>query len=731
MNPLSVGDPLRLGPYRLLGVVGEGGMGKVYAGQDDRSGPGGTIAAVKVLHPELAGERDFARRFVREAQSAQAVTSPGVARVLATRTEGGRPWIATEFLAGPTLDQAVKAHGPLEEAALRSLAASIAGTLEDVHAAGLIHRDLKPQNIVLTSGGPRVIDFGIARPEHGLTLTTTGQIPVTPGYGAPEQVMGRRVAASADVFSLGAVLVYAAGGTRAFDGANVAVLQYEVVHGEPRLEGVPGPLRALIEPCLAKDPEERPTPARIRTSFAPPRGAGRVWRRGALAADIKARERGVRELSAATSGTSETSVSAGTRGTPATPTAAGASGGTADAGGTGTRRPVARRQLLIGGMAAGGAALAGVAGGTAWWLDSRTAKGDLFDIPPAADTPEAKLLSANDGDHVPGGPPKALWKRDGVLDPDSPPVLPVRDVVVCTGAEGGIVALDVVHGERRWAAEGPRRASHVLSLSDRLIAAVDIKGVVHTYVASTGEPKWKVDADADALLAADGEAVYLVTKAGELRGVGRSDAKVRWTADVPRAFRGKKLLPPGIAGGGRLVVRTGDGDVLAVDTEDGSKAWEVREQFDRAVRPAVQGGTVYINGKSLTARALSDGSERWTRKEQGPGSHQETWGPPLALPTAVYASHGRTPRRMNPSDGRKVWDSRARSMVAGPLAVQGRTLWSVDEKRFSRVSAVETGGGRALWHCPLPETTRRRWLTGGGNRVFVMNGRALYALPVV
>lgn len=696
MIPLSVGDPLRLGPYRLLGVIGEGGMGKVYAGQDHA----GTVAAVKVLHPELAHERNLAQRFVREAHAAQAVTSRGVARVLGAQTEGGRPWIATEFLAGPTLDQAVRAHGPFEDATLRSLAASIAATLGDVHAAGLIHRDLKPQNIVLTSGGPRVIDFGIARPEHGLTLTTTGQIPVTPGYGAPEQVLGHRVASPADVFSLGAVLAYAASGTRAFDGPNVAVLQYEVVHGEPRLDGVSEPLRTLIRSCLAKDPAARPAPAQISTDFAPPRGAERVWRRGGLAADIKAREHDVRGLSTAISG---------------------------DAG---PRPPVARRQLLLGGLTAGVVAVAGAGGATAWWLGERRSEDNLFSHPGAVDTPEADLLSEDDGDYVPGEPPKALWKRERVLGLDSPPVLPVRDVVVFGGADGGLVAHDVVDGKRRWAAEEVRRTGLYLSLSDALIAAVDERGTLRTYVASTGEPKWTADAGADALLAADAEAVYLVTKDGELRRVRRYDATIHWTAALPRPFRGKRLLPSGIAGRGRLVVSTADGDVLAVDTEDGSKAWEIREQSNSPVHPARWRGTVYVDGDSLTARALADGQERWTTKERDPLDRHETWGPPIASSEAVYASHGTTPRRVNPSDGSEVWDSRARSMVRSPLALQGRTLWSVDKDNSNRVSAVETDKGRTLWNYPLPEAQRPRRLVGDGNRVFVMNDRALYALPV-
>ncbi len=282
MKPLGPGDPLRLGPYRLLGVLGEGGMGKVYFGQDSH----GHRAAVKSLRPELAHDEQLVQRFVREAHTARSVTGTGVARVLDAQVEGGRPWIAAEFLAGPDLEQAVAVHGPLDAATVHVLASALAHALHEIHGAGLVHRDLKPANIVLTSDGPRIIDFGIARPEHGLTLTTTGQIPVTPGYGAPEQVLGHRVGPAADVFSLGAVLVYAAGGQRAFTGGHVAAVQYEVVHGQPQLAQVPEPLRALIAPCLAKEPGVRPGPEQIARAFATPRRSEKVWRQGALAALI-------------------------------------------------------------------------------------------------------------------------------------------------------------------------------------------------------------------------------------------------------------------------------------------------------------------------------------------------------------------------------------------------------------------------------------------------------------
>lgn len=287
MKPLGSGDPLRLGPYRLLGVLGEGGMGKVYLGQDSA----GCCAAVKSLRSEMAHDQNLAQRFVREAWTARSVTSGRIARVLDAQTEGGRPWIASEFLVGPTLEEAVTSLGPLDDTMVCAVAASLAAALQDIHAAGLVHRDIKPANIVMTMDGPRVIDFGIARPEHGLTLTTMGEIPVTPGYGAPEQVLGHRVGPAADVFSLGAVLVYAATGQRAFNGGHVAAVQYEVVHGQAQLHQLSEPLRALVAPCLAKEAGLRPSPSQVAGAFAPMPG---IWHQGPLASMINQHDADVR-----------------------------------------------------------------------------------------------------------------------------------------------------------------------------------------------------------------------------------------------------------------------------------------------------------------------------------------------------------------------------------------------------------------------------------------------------
>ncbi|MDX2597574.1 protein kinase [Streptomyces sp. WI03-4A] len=696
MKPLGTGDPLRLGPYRVLGVLGEGGMGKVYVGQDGT----GTVAAVKVLRPELAHDTNLAQRFVREAQAARAVRSGGVANVLGAWTEGGRPWIATEFLAGLTLDQVVDTHGPLDEPALRALAAALAETLADIHAAGFVHRDLKPPNIVLTSTGPRVIDFGIARPEHGLTLTTTGQVPVTPGYGAPEQVLGQRVAPSADIFSLGAVLAYAATGRRAYEGTHVAAVQYAVVHGEPQLDGVTPQVRDLILPCLAKDPAARPTPARIVRAVAAPKGADRAWRRGPVADAIKEREAEARRLTA-----------------PATVETV----------------PVTRRRLLTG-LAAGGAVLAGGGGTAAWWLGSGSGstkkKSDPFDIPPAVPVPLQKLDIKGVKD--PFGSdvePTELWELGDVADAYSRQLLPIGNVVVFGIATGGIAAFDVRNAARRWSAPRLRTKSGYLSLSDRLVIGADGKGVLRTFVPSTGEAKWTCPAaEAATLLAADADAVYFVTKDQRLRSVNRSNARIRWTSTVPADFRGK-LLNPAVVGQGKLVMSTSDGNVLVVHTSDGRKAWARLDQAEVTVRPAVYDDTVYINGRSLDARRLSDGEKVWSTRLGDWETDWDKWGPPKAYDDAVFANAGDGTRRLNRDDGKVAWDAFDSADYASPVLRQGTALWSfhsyntagggLREIKASRASDGESVRSHSLG---TPEYMR---LAAAGNRVFVMHDSAV------
>ncbi|MFJ8657833.1 serine/threonine-protein kinase [Streptomyces sp. NPDC093795] len=247
-----------IGRYVIEHKLGEGGMGTVYLARSR----GGRAVAVKVARPELAADPSFRARFRAEVAAARQVGGFHTAQVVDADPDAEAPWLATAYIPGPTLSALVLAQGPMGEERLRSLGAALAEALEAIHACGLVHRDLKPGNIVMASDGPRVLDFGIARAVESTRLTATGSAFGTPGYLAPEQALGEEVTGAADVFALGAVLVAAAGGRPFGDGTPMG-LMYRAVHEAPDLASVPEALRGLVGRCLAKNPAERPTPEEI------------------------------------------------------------------------------------------------------------------------------------------------------------------------------------------------------------------------------------------------------------------------------------------------------------------------------------------------------------------------------------------------------------------------------------------------------------------------------------
>ncbi|PPJ13334.1 serine/threonine protein kinase [Nocardia nova] len=261
MLPLESGDPATIGPYRLLGVLGSGGMGRVYLGRN----AGGRTVAVKVVRPDLSDDPEFRTRFRREVAAARRVTGAHAVPVLDADVEAERPWLATGYVAGLSLREAVDSFGPLPESALVPLAAGLARALADVHAAGVVHRDLKPSNVLLTLDGPRLIDFGIARAaDDDGTLTTTGKVIGSPGYMAPEHISGDApVGPAVDVFALGGVLVYAASGSGPFGSGDSIPMLWRVMQEPARLDGLPAALRPLAGACLDKQPGNRPTPAEV------------------------------------------------------------------------------------------------------------------------------------------------------------------------------------------------------------------------------------------------------------------------------------------------------------------------------------------------------------------------------------------------------------------------------------------------------------------------------------
>ncbi|MEV6872481.1 serine/threonine-protein kinase [Amycolatopsis sp. NPDC051128] len=311
MEPLGPGEPAQIGRYRLLAAVGEGGMGRVLLGV----APDGRLAAVKQVHRRFAHDPGFRERFRREVDVSRLVSGAYTAAVMDADPHAPTPWLASVFVAGPSLQEAVDATGPLPPAAVRRLAAGLASALTGVHRAGLVHRDLKPGNVLLADDGPRVIDFGIARAaEGGTDLTHTGAILGSPAFMSPEQADGRPLTPASDVFSLGALLVLAATGRSPFAGVSAPQSLYNVVHTHPDLRALPPDLRALAEACLAKDPARRPTPARLLELLGPLPPVPRPWppgvhaliarRQAEVAAVVakppKPRRRGLRVALAAT-----------------------------------------------------------------------------------------------------------------------------------------------------------------------------------------------------------------------------------------------------------------------------------------------------------------------------------------------------------------------------------------------------------------------------------------------
>lgn len=257
--------PTRIGPYQVVRLLGEGGMGRVYLAKS----PGSRLAAVKVVPLEQTSP-GFRERFRREVKAAKKVSGPFTAPVLDADPDGQPAWLAMAYVAAPTLAEAVIQFGRLPESALRVLGAGLAEALAAIHAAGLVHRDLKPSNILVAQDGPRVIDFGISKALDGTRLTRAGTPVGTPGYLAPEQVTaGNEAAPASDVFSLGAVLAFAATGFGPFGTGSTQDLLDHVVHDQPRLDDVPPAMRSLLAACLDKNPFARPPVTALLKWFAP------------------------------------------------------------------------------------------------------------------------------------------------------------------------------------------------------------------------------------------------------------------------------------------------------------------------------------------------------------------------------------------------------------------------------------------------------------------------------
>ncbi len=259
----------QVGPYRLLERLGRGGMGEVWLAEDPTGAAGGAPrrVALKLLDPGLVDDRDSRARFAREVAAARRVSGTSVAALLDADVDADRPWLASAYVAGPTLEEHVDRHGPLAAGALRALGAALADALVSIHAAGVVHRDLTPRNVVLGPDGPRVVDFGIAWFPDAPPITQVGSWVGTPAWMPPERLVSDRVTTAGDVWSWGAVMAYAARGWPAIGGSSPQVAAHRAAQGDLDLDGVPGWLAPAVRAAMAPEPAARPVAAQLHAAM--------------------------------------------------------------------------------------------------------------------------------------------------------------------------------------------------------------------------------------------------------------------------------------------------------------------------------------------------------------------------------------------------------------------------------------------------------------------------------
>ncbi|MFD5948884.1 serine/threonine-protein kinase [Streptomyces collinus] len=739
METLQPDDPAELGSYRLLRRLGVGGMGRVYLARS----PGGRTVAVKVIRPDLAADNDFRDRFRHEVEIAKAVSGRFTAPVVDADPDAPLPWLATSYVLGPDLTDVVSAHGALPEHTVRALAAGLAAALQEVHAAGLIHRDMKPSNVLLAADGPRVIDFGIARAVDGNRMTQTGVVVGSPGYMSPEQALGKDIGTASDVFSLGAVLAFAATGRGTFGHGTVshASLLYQVVHGEPDVEGVPQQLLGLVRACLAKDPAHRPVPSEIVGALAPQGVEGVLsnWLPSAVASTIATHAAGILDLEApqqpqpaAASFGPAPAMTDGTPQSPGTPTPgygypqapgyggapAAAAQGTPAPGyatppggiptpGYGTSAPghgahgqpgasgpastvsttpavPSRRRVL--GLALGGGAAVAAAGGTAWWLGG---DGDTTDGSTGTNgAGSARPVEENFTTPPAGVAPQPLWHETAAEDSTTTDVpLLIHDGLLLISGDP-LVAYDVKTSEARWSKPDVCAPGSQLLFHDGKVFLTDsgVEGVLVARDVKTGEEVWRS---------------RLGKKLGIERTIAIDDKNVYVTAtDYAQATSATDY-------------RTA---IAAVSHSTGKKVWLQHRDWgtsDYDVQGAASGKyLVYADSnKNLTVRDTATGDQLWTQKIGDDWAWQPTVANGLVfLPgeklTAVDAETGSTRWTLSPK-GRRGFNNPA--VIDGVLYVSDydRGIWAVDVKTQQRI-----------WLCEDQDR--------GGPGTFVRVGTTLY-----
>ncbi|MFI1499914.1 protein kinase [Streptomyces platensis] len=702
---LRAGDPAEIGGYPLEARLGSGGMGTVFLARTSS----GRRVAIKLIHPQFAADDEFRIRFRQEVAAARQVSGAFTAAVVDAAPEAEQPWMATTYIQGPTLARRIGTKGPLSGAELRRLAIGLAEALRDIHRVGVVHRDLKPSNVVLSPEGPRVIDFGISRAVDQQTLTITGRVIGTPPFMSPEQLQAPRdVGPRSDVFSLGTLLAYSATGHGPFDAESPYIAAYQVVHREPSLEDVPVALRTVVESCLAKEPNGRPSADELLV----------------LLRDLQA-DLGQIDAWGVGAGRTRDMVTEHHFATPATPapttptvTPAAPDTGSADTP-IGRRlrrrwRPVFAAAVAVTVAAIGGGVAALTAGG--FGENSRGDKGNSLAVQGAALPDGFKPWHET----VPGG-------REDIPDELRCIAHGDGDALFCGGGSVVATRIRARDGSRVWTAKSPGvpvNGMHLVGATDDTVlgyrfaaqnAPQDPPSEVVALDANTGRELWSVPSGAqstavtgrtqDAIVTGS---VVVTVDASNSRFEARNahSGQVTWTSSFPAGTQCAPVLV-----GSELVA------MCATDAE--VNAFAVRHPtlypVDRASgalgRPIeVNGRAVPLgvaNGRLVLLQVHMEGTDPAgyngvTRVD--PASRKVTYsrwakayaGTPGMADSTVYVS-GQTGlvTALDPATGRKKW-SRQTGVegAAGPVAGAGALYFS---SATGRVVALSPDDGKPLW----------------------------------
>ncbi|MEU8700952.1 protein kinase [Streptomyces sp. NPDC048680] len=702
---LRGGDPVEIGGYPLEARLGSGGMGTVFLARTSSGRP----VAIKLIHQQYAGDDEFRIRFRQEVAAARRVSGAFTAAVVDAAPEAEQPWMATTYIEGHTLAQRIAMKGPLNGAELRRLAIGLAEALRDIHRVGVVHRDLKPSNVVLSPEGPRVIDFGISRAVDQQTLTMTGRVIGTPPFMSPEQLQAPRgVGPRSDVFSLGTLLVYSATGHGPFDADSPYMTAYQVVHEEPSLGAVPVALRAVVESCLDKEPEGRPSADELLVLLRD------------LPADL-----GGTEANGAGSGRTRDMITQhhlATRATPA-PNAPTASPDGPGTGSTGT--PIGRRlRRRWRPVLAAAVAVAAIGGGvTALQAGGFGGNG-------------GGTISADKGSNV-AAPGAALpdgfrpWRRTvpgGRADiPDELRCVARGDALFCGG--GGVVATRIraMDGSRVWTAKSPGvpvQGSHLVGATDDTVlgyrfAAQDAPqgppSEVVAVDADNGRELWSVPSGAQST-AVTGRSQDAVVVGSTVVTIDASNSRfeardahsgdVTWTTSFPAGT----LCAPVPVGSQLLAMCATHAEVDSSEVRHPT-LYTVERASGKLGRPiAVDGPAVptgVADGRLVLLQehmegTASTGYDGVARVD--PAARKVTYSrlaktyagtPGMADGTVYVSSQTGLVTALDPATGRKKW-SRQMGVegASGPVAGAGALYFS---SATGRVVALAPRDGETLW----------------------------------